>query len=332
MGVLAGYLVWSERIGNQPQAVALVEHVVGHAMGEPGPRAALGAGRHAVARTGAVSDRIEIRDLRVTGTHGVLPEERDRAQPFSVDIVAWVDMEAAQQSDDLADTVDYGALAQAAADVVAGRSYRLLEALAGRLASALLIRRPPARGGRGHGAQAAPAAGARCGLDRGQGAARPLMAAPAPPPWRAFIGLGSNLGDRRALLRQAVEGLRRRGRRRRRLPALRDRSRRRARRARAPTSTWWWSCRRPTPPGRCSSGAAPSRRRPGGCARCAGAPDPRCRRPLGRGVAGGRGGPHRPAPPPVGAALRGAAPGRPGPRPRDIGRSSGPLVGGRRCG
>jgi 2-amino-4-hydroxy-6-hydroxymethyldihydropteridine diphosphokinase len=31
--------------------------------------------------------------------------------------------------------------------------------------------------------------------------------APPLPPWRAFIGLGSNLGDRRALLRQAVEGL-----------------------------------------------------------------------------------------------------------------------------
>jgi dihydroneopterin aldolase len=86
-----------------------------------------------------VTDRIEIRDLRVTGTHGVLPEERGRAQPFSVDIVAWVDMMAAQQSDDLADTVDYGSLAQAAADIVGGRSYRLLEALAGRLASALLI-------------------------------------------------------------------------------------------------------------------------------------------------------------------------------------------------
>ena len=86
-----------------------------------------------------MSDRIEIRDLRVTGTHGVLPEERERAQPFSVDIVAWVDIEAAQQSDDLADTVDYGVLAAAAAEVVGGRSYRLLEALAGRLASALLI-------------------------------------------------------------------------------------------------------------------------------------------------------------------------------------------------
>ena len=36
MGVIAGYLVWSGRIGSLPQAVALVEHVVGHAMGEPG--------------------------------------------------------------------------------------------------------------------------------------------------------------------------------------------------------------------------------------------------------------------------------------------------------
>jgi 7,8-dihydroneopterin aldolase/epimerase/oxygenase len=86
-----------------------------------------------------VSDRIEVRDLRVTGVHGVLAEERDRAQPFSVDVVAWVDMEAAQLSDQLVDTVDYGALARTAADVVGGRSYQLLEALAGRLASALLI-------------------------------------------------------------------------------------------------------------------------------------------------------------------------------------------------
>ena len=86
-----------------------------------------------------MSDRIEIRDLRVTGVHGVLPEEQARAQPFSVDVVAWLDTARAQESDDLADTVDYGALAQAAADVVGGRSYRLLEALAGRLANALLV-------------------------------------------------------------------------------------------------------------------------------------------------------------------------------------------------
>jgi dihydroneopterin aldolase len=87
-------------------------------------------------------DRIEIRDLRVVGMHGVLPEELERAQPFSLDIVAWVDMAAAQKSDTLSDTVDYGALAQVAADLVSQRSYRLLEALAGRLADALLITDP----------------------------------------------------------------------------------------------------------------------------------------------------------------------------------------------
>ena len=84
-------------------------------------------------------DRIEIRDLRLLGVHGVLPEERERAQPFSVDIVAWVDMAAAQESDALVDTVDYGALAQVAADVVSTHSFALVEALAGRLAAALLV-------------------------------------------------------------------------------------------------------------------------------------------------------------------------------------------------
>jgi dihydroneopterin aldolase len=87
-------------------------------------------------------DRIEIRDLRVLGVHGVLPEERERAQPFSLDLVAWVDMTAAQRSDDLSDTVDYGSLAQLAADVVSQRSFQLLEALAGRLADALLVAEP----------------------------------------------------------------------------------------------------------------------------------------------------------------------------------------------
>jgi len=36
MGVVAGFLVWSGRLGSGPQAVALVEHVVGHQMGSRG--------------------------------------------------------------------------------------------------------------------------------------------------------------------------------------------------------------------------------------------------------------------------------------------------------
>ncbi len=36
MGVAAGFLVWSGRVSAQPQAIALVEHLVGHQMGSAG--------------------------------------------------------------------------------------------------------------------------------------------------------------------------------------------------------------------------------------------------------------------------------------------------------
>jgi len=57
-----------------------------------------------------LSDRIELRGLRVTATCGVLPEEKARRQPFEVDMDVHADLGAASLSDDLADTVDYGAL------------------------------------------------------------------------------------------------------------------------------------------------------------------------------------------------------------------------------
>jgi hypothetical protein len=36
MGTMAGFLVWSDRLSSGPQAVALMEQVVGHAMGSEG--------------------------------------------------------------------------------------------------------------------------------------------------------------------------------------------------------------------------------------------------------------------------------------------------------
>ncbi len=36
MGVAAGFLVWSGRLPAQPQAIALVEHLIGHQMGSAG--------------------------------------------------------------------------------------------------------------------------------------------------------------------------------------------------------------------------------------------------------------------------------------------------------
>lgn len=83
-------------------------------------------------------DRIQLRGLRVVGTHGVLAEEQARAQPFEIDLDLAVDLALAGGSDRLSDTVDYGAVARLAAAVVAGRSFELLESLAGAVAEAAL--------------------------------------------------------------------------------------------------------------------------------------------------------------------------------------------------
>jgi dihydroneopterin aldolase len=88
---------------------------------------------------GVEGDRIQLRGLRLIGTHGVLPEERTRAQPFEVDLDLSVDLALAAVSDRLADTVDYAEVAETTARIVSGaHSYELLEALAGAIAEAAL--------------------------------------------------------------------------------------------------------------------------------------------------------------------------------------------------
>jgi 7,8-dihydroneopterin aldolase/epimerase/oxygenase len=81
-----------------------------------------------------VADRIELRGLTVRGNHGVFDHERRDGQDFVVDITVWIDLQAAARSDDLGDTVDYGVLAQRAADIVAGPPRQLIETVAGEIA------------------------------------------------------------------------------------------------------------------------------------------------------------------------------------------------------
>ena len=85
-----------------------------------------------------VADRIELRGLTVRGNHGVLDHERRDGQDFVVDVTVWLDLAAAAVSDDLADTVDYAALAQLAADVVAGPPRNLIETVAAEIADAVM--------------------------------------------------------------------------------------------------------------------------------------------------------------------------------------------------
>ena len=81
-----------------------------------------------------MADRIELRGLRVRGHHGVFEHERRDGQDFLIDLVLWLDSRIAARTDDLADTVDYGGLAQRAHDIVAGAPRNLIETVAAEIA------------------------------------------------------------------------------------------------------------------------------------------------------------------------------------------------------
>lgn len=85
-----------------------------------------------------MADQIALRGLRVRGFHGVFAHEKRDGQDFLIDVTLEVSVDAAAASDDLADTVDYGGLAQALAEVVAGPPVDLIETLAVRLVSVCL--------------------------------------------------------------------------------------------------------------------------------------------------------------------------------------------------
>jgi dihydroneopterin aldolase len=89
-----------------------------------------------------VTDRIELRAMRFAGRHGVLPFEAQRPQPFEVDVVVELDLEKAGATDDLEQTIDYGALFAATRAVVEGPHVALLETLAERIAAAVLAGSP----------------------------------------------------------------------------------------------------------------------------------------------------------------------------------------------
>lgn len=83
-------------------------------------------------------DRIELRGLRCFGRHGVGEAERREGQAFVVDVTVRADLDAAAASDDLADAIDYGALAARVAEEVGATRFDLLEALADHLCRLVL--------------------------------------------------------------------------------------------------------------------------------------------------------------------------------------------------
>lgn len=85
---------------------------------------------------------VRIAGLRFFGYHGVLEEEARLGQRFSIEIEAepWADL--AETSDDVADAIHYGELAEQALALATGQRFNLLEALAGRIADELFAAFP----------------------------------------------------------------------------------------------------------------------------------------------------------------------------------------------
>jgi dihydroneopterin aldolase len=91
-----------------------------------------------------LTDRIELRAMRFEGRHGVSAAERAVPQPFEVDVEIELDLGPAGRADDLALTVDYGAVFGLVAGIVERRSFRLLEGVGEAIATAVLAGQPPA--------------------------------------------------------------------------------------------------------------------------------------------------------------------------------------------
>ncbi|MFQ5557450.1 MAG: 2-amino-4-hydroxy-6-hydroxymethyldihydropteridine diphosphokinase [Acidimicrobiales bacterium] len=149
-------------------------------------------------------DQIRLDAIRVSGTIGVLAEEQVRSQPFEVDLVLEVDTSEAGSSDDLEHAVDYGAPIAITHRIVSTERHQLLERVCARIAEEVLSL---------DGVEAVEVTVRKLQVPVpqhvGSSAVR-IRRERVPrhrrvPRWSvAYLALGTNLGDRRANLGQAI--------------------------------------------------------------------------------------------------------------------------------
>lgn len=83
-------------------------------------------------------DEIRLYGLSATGYHGVFDHEKREGQTFTVDVVLGADLAAAGHSDALADTIDYGVVAEKVHRHIVGDPFDLIEKLAQVIADDIL--------------------------------------------------------------------------------------------------------------------------------------------------------------------------------------------------
>lgn len=144
-------------------------------------------------------DEIHIEGLEVFAHHGVYLQETREGQTFYVNAILYTDIRRAGERDDLESTVDYGAVCRFITDWMHENTCLLLEAVAERMADALLLK--------------------YCRVSAlDLEIEKPF--APVKLPFRkisvkvhrgwhrAYVALGSNLGDREKYISDAVEAMR----------------------------------------------------------------------------------------------------------------------------
>jgi 7,8-dihydroneopterin aldolase/epimerase/oxygenase len=90
----------------------------------------------------AVTDFVSVRDLSVRAVIGVHAWEREIEQTLVVSVDMAADVRKAAASDDLADALDYSAVAETIAALLRDGKFRLIETAAERVAGRLLADLP----------------------------------------------------------------------------------------------------------------------------------------------------------------------------------------------
>lgn len=143
-------------------------------------------------------DEIQIKDLEVYANHGVFPEETKLGQRFLVSLTMYVNTRHAGRTDCLDHSINYGDVCMFITRYMKENTYKLIEAAAEHLAEALFE-------------QYSLLYGVTLELKKPWapiGLPLKTVSVKITRFWHtAYIGLGSNLGDKKGYLDQAVKSL-----------------------------------------------------------------------------------------------------------------------------
>lgn len=143
-------------------------------------------------------DKIKIVDLEVFANHGVFPEENALGQKFLVSAVLYTDVRKAGLTDDLTASIHYGEASAFITEYLKKHTFKLLERIAEGLAEEMLVQIPGLRKVKIE----IKKPWAPIGL--------PLktVSVEIEREWHtAYIALGSNMGDSRRFLEEAIQSL-----------------------------------------------------------------------------------------------------------------------------